>query len=114
MNRPTITQGIIRISDQDTYLLTWIVSFLFDRRAQNLTKGTLDSYRRHLNIFIKFCDTQVITQIDQLDPNTIRKYRSWLEKKGHNPGGINAAYRSLQEFLHWWEDEVESDSWSIV
>ena len=53
----------------------------------------------------------VITQIDQLDPNTIRKYLIWLEEKGHNPGGISAAYRSLRAFLYWWEDEVEPEEW---
>ena len=58
-----------------------------------------------------FCDSQVITQIDQLDPNTIRKYLIWLEEKGHNPGGISAAYRSLRAFLYWWEDEVEPEGW---
>jgi site-specific recombinase XerD len=111
MNRSTITHGIIKISNQDTYLLTWIEAFLFDRKAQNLSKGTLDFYRRHLNIFIKFCDSQVISQIDQLDPITIRKYVIWLEEKGHNPGGISAAYRSLRAFLYWWEDEVEPEEW---
>ena len=112
MNRPTIAQGIIKISDQDTYLLTWIEAFLFDRKAQNLAKGTLDFYRRHLNIFIMFCDTQVITRIDQLDANTIRKYMIWLEEKGHNPGGISAAYRSLRAFLYWWEEEIEPEGWN--
>ena len=111
MNRPTIAQGVIKLSTQDTYLLTWIEAFLYDRKAQNLAKGTIDFYRRHLNLFIQFCDSQVITQIDQLDPNTIRKYLIWLEEKGHNPGGISAAYRSLRAFLYWWEDEVEPEDW---
>jgi site-specific recombinase XerD len=91
--------------------MTWIEEFLFDRKAQNQAKGTLDFYCRHFNIFIKFCDTQVITQIDQLDPTTIRKYLIWLEQKGHNPGGVSAAYRSLRAFLYWWEDEVEPEEW---
>jgi site-specific recombinase XerD len=111
MNRSTVTQGINKISDQDTYLLTWIEAFLFDRKAQNLAKGTLDFYRRHLNIFIQFCDSQVVTQIDQLDPNLIRQYMIWLEERGHNPGGVSTAYRSLRAFLYWWEDEVEPEDW---
>ena len=114
MNRPTIAQGIIQEYALDTYLLTWIEAFLFDRKAQYLAKGTLDFYRRHLNIFIKFCDSQVVTQIDQLDPNLIRQYLIWLEENGHNPGGVHAAYRSLRTFLYWWEDKVEFDGWSIV
>jgi len=111
MNSPTIAQGIIQKFALDTYLLTWIEAFLFDRKAQNLAKGTLDFYRRHLNLFITFCDSQVVTQIDQLDPNLIRQYMIWLEEKGHNPGGISAAYRSLRAFLYWWEDEVEPEGW---
>ena len=111
MNRPSIAQGIITVSAQDTYLLTWIEAFLFDRKAQNLAKGILDFYRRHLNLFIKFCYSQVVTQIDQLDPNILRKYLIWLEEKGHNPGGISAAYRSLRAFLYWWEEEIEPEGW---
>jgi site-specific recombinase XerD len=110
-NRPTLAQGIIKEYALDTYLLTWIEAFLFDRKAQNLAKGTLDFYRRHLNLFIKFCDSQVVTQIDQLDPRLLRQYMIWLEEKGHNPGGISAAYRSLRAFLFWWEDEVEPEDW---
>ena len=100
MNRPTNTQTIIKEYSLDTYLLTWIEAFLFDRKAQNLSKGTIDFYRNHLNLFIKFCDSQVVTQIDQLDPNLIRRYMIWLDEKGHNPGGISAAYRSLRAFLY--------------
>lgn len=111
MNSPRIAQGIIQVFSQDTYLLTWIDAFLMDRKAQNVAKGTLNFYSRHLNLFIKFCDTQVVTQIDQLDPGLIRKYLIWLEEKGHNPGGVNAAYRSLRAFLYWWEDELEPDGW---
>jgi site-specific recombinase XerD len=88
MNRPTIAQGIIKEYTLDTYLLTWIEAFLFDRKVQNLAKGTLDFYRRHLNLFIKFCDSQMVTQVDQLDPNLIRQYMVWLEEKGHNPGAL--------------------------
>ena len=111
MNRPTIAQTIIKEYALDTYLLTWIEAFLFDRKAQNLAKGTIDFYRSHLNLFIKFCDSQVITQIDQLDPNLIRQYMIWLEEKGHNPGGVSAAYRSLRAFLYWWEEELEPEGW---
>ncbi len=111
MNRPTIAQGIIKEYALDTYLLTWIEAFLLDRKAQNLAKGTLDFYRRHLNLFIKFCDSQVVTQIDQLDPNLIRQYMIWLEEKGHNPGGVSAAYRSLRAFLYWWEEKLEPEGW---
>ena len=64
MEISTIKQGIKNPLVLDTYLITWIEAFLFDRKAQNLAKGTLNFYRVHLNLFIKFCDSQLITKID--------------------------------------------------
>jgi integrase/recombinase XerD len=111
METSTVKQWIKNPLCLDTYLLTWIETFLFDRKAMNVTKGTLYFYRAHLNLFTKFCDTQLITKIDQIEPRSIRQYLIWLENKGHNPGGINAYYRALRAFLFWWEREVEPEGW---
>ena len=111
METSTVKQWIKNPLCLDTYLITWIEAFLFDRKAQNVTKGTLYFYRAHLNLFIKFCETQLITKIDQIEPGSIRQYLIWLENGGHNPGGINACYRALRAFLFWWENEVEPEGW---
>jgi site-specific recombinase XerD len=111
MEISAVKQRIINPLCLDTYLITWIEAFLFDRKAQNLTKGTLLFYRGYLELFTKFCDTQLITKIDQIEPGTIRQYMVWLGNTDHNAGGINAAFRSLRAFLLWWENETEPEGW---
>lgn len=119
MNLPSVVQGTITTSPlqvhqgcaQETHLLTWIEAFLLDRKAQNMAKGTLEFYCKKLCLFMEFCDSQAVTQIDQLDPGLLRHFLLWLEVKGHNPGGCHAAYRTVKTFLRWWEQEVEPANW---
>jgi site-specific recombinase XerD len=119
MNQLSVVQGTITTSPfqvhqeyaQDTHLLTWIEAFLLDRKAQNMAKGTLQFYQKKMRLFVEFCDSQAVTQIDQLDPGLLRQYLLWLEEKGHNPGGCHAAYRTVKTFLRWWEQEVEPVHW---
>jgi integrase/recombinase XerC len=106
-----INQGTIIKFPQETHLLTWIEAFLVDRKAQGLTEGTLDFYKDKLALFTDYCDSQLITQITEINPNLIRMYLLYLEDKGHNPGGVHAAYRSLRTFLYWWEEELEPEGW---
>lgn len=96
---------------QDSYILTWADAFLLDRKVGGLSEGTIGFYRTKLKLFIDFCDSQVVTQITQITPNTIRLFLLHLEETGHNPGGRHAAYRTLRAFLNWWEDEIEPDGW---
>ena len=111
METSTVKQRTINPLVLDTYLETWIDAFLFDRKAQHLSKCTLIFYRNYLKLFTKYCDTQLITKIDQIEPGTIRQYMVWLENTNHNPGGVHAAYRSLRAFLFWWENETEPEGW---
>ncbi len=104
-------QRTITEFSQDTYLLSWIQGFLLDRKAQNLSKGTLIFYQKKLKLFTDYCNSQVITQITELSPENIRLYLLFLEEKGHNPGGIHAAFRTLKAFLNWWESEYEPEGW---
>jgi site-specific recombinase XerD len=104
-------QRTITDYSQDTYLLSWINGFLLDRKAQNMSKGTLTFYQKKLKLFTDYCNAQVITQITELTPEIIRLYLLFLEERGHNPGGVHAAFRTLRAFLYWWEDEYEPDGW---
>ncbi len=51
------------------------------------------------------------------DPTMSGKHRPaidnlvYLDEKGHNPGGVHAAFRSLRAFLYWREDEYEREGW---
>ena len=76
-----------------------------------MSAGTITFYVKKLRLFCDYCTTQAITRIDQVDQNLIRQYLLYLEGKGHNPGGVHAAYRTLKTFLRWWEQEVEPDDW---
>ena len=96
---------------QETHLLTWIKAFLIDRKAQGLAKGTVRFYLKNFDLFTEFCDSQVITQITEISPATIRLFLLHLEETGHNPGGQHAAYRTLRAFLYWWEQEIEPEGW---
>ncbi len=107
----TVGQRTITGFAQETHILTWAEAFLIDRKVQNLSHGTLYFYQTKLKLFTDFCDTQAITQIDQIDANFIRQFLLQLETTGHNPGGIHACYRTLKAFLLWWEEEVEPEGW---
>jgi len=102
---------ILDLSTGDTNLLVWIEAFLIDRKVQNLSPGTISFYQKKLKLFLDFCESQVITQIKEITPDVIRRYLFYLEEKGHNPGGIHAAYRAIKAFLNWWENEFEPENW---
>ena len=112
MATTTKTNGLITKFAQEDYLPLWIEAFLIDRRAQNMTAGTLYYYKTKLKLFIHFCETQAVRQITQIDAGLIRQYLLWLESTGHNPGGCHQGYRTLKTFLLWWEAEVELDGWT--
>ncbi|MBK9925421.1 MAG: tyrosine-type recombinase/integrase [Anaerolineales bacterium] len=110
MNESAVKQGTIAYL-QDDYLLIWADAFLIDRKAQNMSKGTLEFYRKKLKYFTDYCDTQAVKQITQITPTLLREFLLDLENKGHNSGGIHAVYRTIKTFLRWWENEVEPDDW---
>lgn len=95
----------------NSYLPDAIDAFLIDRKAQNLSNGTIHFYRSKFRLLLKFCDSQQITQVEQINPNLIRTYLFWLRETGHSEGGVHAGYRTLRAFLRWWGDEVEPENW---
>ncbi len=111
MAKTGVEQWTIKNVVLDDYLSTWIESFLVDRKAQNMAGGTLYFYRAKLALFSRYCERQVITQISDIVPDTIRRYLLHLEDTGHNPGGIHAAFRALRAFLLWFEAETEPEGW---
>jgi integrase/recombinase XerD len=114
MAAQNLAQGTILNSNTmlDTDLLSWIGAFLLDRKVQNVAPGTLKFYQKKCQLFIGFCEGQLIKNVTDITPNIIRSYLLFLEEKGHNPGGIHAAYRALKAFLRWFENEAEPEGWS--
>jgi len=97
---------------QEDYLPEWIEAFLYDRKTQNMSKGTLDFYQCKLQNFTNFCEGRSVRNIFQITPALLRIYLLDLASKGHNPGGCHAAYRTVKTFLRWWENEVEPQGWT--
>lgn len=104
-------QGTIQKLAQEYYLPIAVNAFLLDRQAQNMAKGTLIFYQVKLNLFLDFCEGQLIKTLDELTPESVRQYLFSLESSGHNAGGIHACYRTLRTFLYWWEREYEPEGW---
>jgi site-specific recombinase XerD len=94
---------------QDDYLLIWVDAFLRDRRARNLTAGTVKFYQEKLQPFTNYCEAHAVKQISQITSTLIREFLLHLDDRGNNPGGIHACYRSLKAFLNWYWDEIEPD-----
>jgi site-specific recombinase XerD len=92
---------------QDVYLPTLAAAFLLDRKAQNLTKKTLDFYRMNLQTFINWCDTQAVKTIDQITPELLRAFFVAMTDKGHKAGGVHAFYRTIRVFIRWYILEFE-------
>ncbi len=94
-----------------TYLQTAAESFLTDRKAQKLAKGTLIFYTHGLRSFVTFCEGRAIKTAEGITPQDIKEFLLWLEENGHNPGGIHACYRAVKTFLLWIENELEPENW---
>ena len=111
MTTTTINQGTISTFLQDDFLFSWIEGFLVDRKAQNMSKGTIEFYRKKIKYFFEFCEKQSVTQISQITPNLLREFLLYLETAGHNAGGCHAAFRTVRTFLRWYECEAEPENW---
>ena len=102
--------------DQDNDHLTddltqCVNAFIYDRQAQNLADGTIRFYKTKMKLFLGYLDQIEIRRVTEISPQTIRSYLVFLDQKGHNPGGIHAAFRAVKAFLNWWEDESEPHNW---
>ena len=85
-------------------------SFLKERTAQNLAKGTVKFYREKLKGFTDFLDAQEIKYIAQITPTVIRDFLLILEEKNHNAGGVHGYFRAIKTWLRWYWDELEPDT----
>jgi len=97
--------------DQENSLTLWAEAFLNERRAQNLSPGSITFYTKKLKVFLDYCSAQAVTAVDQLTPNYFRQFFLHLEDTGHTPGGVHTYFRTLKAFLRWYEQEVEPEDW---
>jgi integrase/recombinase XerD len=111
METTILTQLSIKKLSQEEYLAIWVEAFLKDRQAQGMSKATIRHYYYQFKPFLKYCDTQLLKSISDITAGTIRDYILELQDSGHNPGGLQVAYRVLRAFLNWYEIEAEPDNW---
>ena len=64
----------------DDYLLAWMEAFMIDRKAWGIAEGTLRFYRIKPILFTEFCETQVVTQINQITLSMLSRFLSYLEE----------------------------------
>lgn len=107
MSQPIVKNQLTLLGDD--YLEIWIQAFLSDRKAQNLTKGSLRFYRFNLDGFAAYCESQAVKKVSQITPNLLREFLLYLGDNGHKAGGIHGFYRSVRAFLKWYWDETEPD-----
>lgn len=88
-----------------------VKGFLLDRRAKNVTKGTMYFYFMKTQAFLNYCAENRISWIDEITPVFIREFLLFLKETDHNEGGVFAFYRVLKTFLLWYEDEFEPEHW---
>lgn len=93
---------------QNEYLPTLAAAFLLDRKAQNLTRKTLEFYRMNLQKFIDWCEPQAIKTVTQLTPDIMRAFFIAMSET-HKAGGVHAFYRSVRAFLRWYILEFEPE-----
>ena len=105
-----LTHTTPKVIVQD-FIPEWANQFYIAKKVEGLSPYTLTFYKQQLGHFLKFCDSQMIKNVQDITSNDIREYLLWLENNGHNPGGKHGAFRSLRAFLNFYENELEPDDW---
>ena len=82
-------------------------NFLFDRKVQGFTPGTVRNYRNKLKRFMAFCDTKGISLIESISTSTLREYLELLDRDGLTIVTRHGHYAALKTFLRWFDQEEE-------
>jgi len=93
-------------------ILSWIEAFIVDRKSRNYSSGTVYFYRKKLEKFWNYCQTQQIIQIKEISATVLRNFLLWLKEQGHNQGGCFTFYRAVKTFLKWYQLENDLHDWN--
>jgi site-specific recombinase XerC len=92
-------------------LLGWANQFYKSKKIEGVSGFTLSFYKQQLGHFMRFCELQLITNIEEITPNVIRQFLLRHQETGHNPSGLHATFRTIRVFLIWYENEAGIDEW---
>ena len=97
----------------DSHLISdWVQSFLFDRKVQGFTTGTVTNYRNKFKRFMAFCKQANIDSLEQITPNLLREYLESLDRDNLTIITRHGHYAALKTFLRWFEAEEDPPNWS--
>lgn len=111
MRKHFLVQWTIEKTGNIDSIPRWFDAFLIDRRAQELSEGTLRFYRDKLKLIDAHFSAQGIANISEITPLAIRTMLIALEADGHNRGGVHQVYRALKAFLNWYKNEESPANW---
>jgi integrase/recombinase XerD len=94
-----------------TPLAEWANTFLRAKQAEQVSKNTIHFYGANLKVFLAWCDSQYVKQVEEITADHLRMFLLWLKEEGHNGGGVHGFYRTLRTFLRWYAVEVEPEGW---
>lgn len=82
-----------------------VQGFLLDRKARNLSPGTLRYYRQKLYPLVSYLEDLGVCQVEGVTPGLLRQWLVHLQEAGHNAGGVHGFYRAAKAFFSWLTEE---------
>lgn len=78
-----------------------IQDFLDDRKFKNVTLKTIESYKNILKHFFDFCNENEILNVQDVTPNTVKKYLLHCQNKGNNSTTTNTKLQRIRAFFNY-------------
>ena len=82
-------------------------NFIYEKRLSGLTQKSLDSYKQHAGMFIKFVGADML--LDNLTRKDIDSYRESLLNRGLSMGTIASYTRDMKIYLKYLEVTYSKD-----
>lgn len=84
--------------------------FLLAKKIQGITPKTSHYYDAEITRFIKYSQSNDVTNIFDVTPILIREFFSELSKT-RGKGGVHATFRPIRIMFNWFELEFEPANW---
>lgn len=86
--------------------LHWLEKFFTHLHTErNLARHTLENYRRDLDKFVAFCQTQKLTNWRQADSHQVRAFITWRHRTGLNGASLRRTLSALRTFYYYLQRE---------
>ena len=78
-----------------------VQDFLDDREFKNVTSKTIETYKNILTQFLNFCNENEILNVQDVTPNTVKKYLLHYQKQGNNSTTTNTKLQRIRAFFNY-------------